>query len=624
MSFVAPGALAFAALGLLIVAQYVLKLRRPVRVVPSTLLWQRAIVDRRANTPWQRLRAEPLMLLQLAALAVVVLALMRPYVLRAGSIGTNAVIIIDASLSSQTIELGRSRFDREIASARGLVDGLPPGKTMSLVRLDGHPRLLIAGSSDAGALNAVLRGQQPGYEAPDTRTALSLAFGLASQSSGGRANVIVLRSASTTLPAKIAGSRLVDQPFGNNRAANLALDALAAANQVDGSIDAVYKVRNTGDTSLASDVEIRAGGRLQAIDHVAVPAGGYVLRSASFLAGHPSTVEARLTFNDSLTQDNSAWAVVPRPGQRKVAVFTGGNVFLSAALAGIPGLSVQLMSAAAYGPDRIQGADLVIFDGNVPPVLPATNLLLIHPNHDIAGMRIGGTRSVGPLMAGDDPAGLLRYVTPGNIHVFKAQTASVPEWGHVALRDHRGPLIVEGEVGSPAGRAHQRIVLLNFDLGQSDLPLGIDFPILVSNMLEWLAPSSSINNAAVRPGEPVHITLPSGITAATVSAPDGQNTQLLPASADTRGGTITFRETAVPGAYAILEQAGAVRHSVYFAVNPQISLVSQSGSSSPAQSEQAIASPANAGQVPVELTEAVALAAIALLAAEWFLAMRIR
>ena len=54
MGFLAPLALAFAALGIPIIVLSMLKRRRDV-LVSSTLLWQRLLRDREANAPWQRL-----------------------------------------------------------------------------------------------------------------------------------------------------------------------------------------------------------------------------------------------------------------------------------------------------------------------------------------------------------------------------------------------------------------------------------------------------------------------------------------------------------------------------------------------------------------------------------------
>ena len=63
----------------IIVAFYMLRLRRRDLPVGSTFLWQQLIRDVEANAPWQRLRFSWLLLVQLLIAAIVVAAAARPF-----------------------------------------------------------------------------------------------------------------------------------------------------------------------------------------------------------------------------------------------------------------------------------------------------------------------------------------------------------------------------------------------------------------------------------------------------------------------------------------------------------------------------------------------------------------
>src|SRR5207248_11096063 len=112
MSFLAPAAFAFAAAIPVVIVFYLLKRKRVVKLVSSTLLWQKFLAETQASAPFQKLRHNWLLLLQILMLILAVLALARPYL--SGSIvgGRLQVVILDASASMQSTDETPSRFER--------------------------------------------------------------------------------------------------------------------------------------------------------------------------------------------------------------------------------------------------------------------------------------------------------------------------------------------------------------------------------------------------------------------------------------------------------------------------------------------------------------------------------
>ena len=69
----------------------------------------------------------------------------------------------------------------------------------------------------------------------------------------------------------------------------------------------------------------------------------------------------------------------------------------------------------------------------------------------------------------------------------------------------------------------RRVAVLAFDIRHSDLPLQVAFPILISNLVEWLAPGRSGVPGSLQPGAPLTLLLPPSAAAEqiTITRPDG-------------------------------------------------------------------------------------------------------
>ena len=104
MSFLSLSAFWFALTIPVVILFYLLKRRRQIHLVSSTVLWQRFLTESQANAPFQKLRRNLLLFLQILMLLLAVLALARPYFSDQLSGGALQVLVLDASASMQSID----------------------------------------------------------------------------------------------------------------------------------------------------------------------------------------------------------------------------------------------------------------------------------------------------------------------------------------------------------------------------------------------------------------------------------------------------------------------------------------------------------------------------------------
>src|SRR5689334_24903260 len=114
------GALAGAA----IVVFYILKLRRRPVAVPFSKIWQRILRDKEATSLFSQLKRILSLLVQLALLALLLLALGDPRAAANLIEGRNIVVLVDASASMQSTDVGPSRLDSAKEQVRTIVRGL--------------------------------------------------------------------------------------------------------------------------------------------------------------------------------------------------------------------------------------------------------------------------------------------------------------------------------------------------------------------------------------------------------------------------------------------------------------------------------------------------------------------
>jgi Ca-activated chloride channel homolog len=611
----------------IIVAFYMLRLRRRDYPVGSTFLWQQLIRDVEANAPWQRLRFSWLLLVQLLIAAIVVLAAARPFSAATSDLAANVVLIVDTSASMAASAEGEDRMALARERAADVVGRLPQGGRVTVVAAADTATVLVSETDDREAALEAIEGitatQLPG----DLTDAFALASALAARDSDSTI-VVVSDASGDELPEVGVGAPVHVEHVGDTDA-NQSVAALSALRRSGGAqLDLFVAVANPSTVEATRRLEIYADGALVDARELTIPAGQ---RSEALISTVPpaaATVEARLAGSDALAADDRAFAIVPAEGRTRALLVGEGNAYLENAMALLPRLELYAVGQGGYS-DALAEADeagtpygLFVFDGIVPDEPPPGPALYIDPPTDGEFGTAAG-RIDGPLIDRTDPdEPILRFVDLTTVHIGRARQIELAEGMRPVVATGAGrPLVAVGE------REGRRLALIGFDLAESDLPLQVAFPLLMSNLVEHLLPvAEGILPSSMPLGESVTASIDPAIERVSVvtTGADGAGTAV---EVPVVGGRLTLAGADAVGVREVraVDDDPAVGNQVIgrSAVNLFSADESDVAPGDPQRIVDMGRVPEDGGE-PGQPTRAewwwpLALAALALLAVEWLL-----
>jgi hypothetical protein len=497
----------------LIVAFYMLRLRRRDVPVGSVCLWQQLVRDVEANAPWQKLRFSWLLLLQLLIAALVVFAAARPFVPSSSELAANTVLIVDTSASMGAVDGGRPRIDAARQAARDVIAQLPTGGRVTVVAADDSAHVLQPATDDRGAALQVVEGMTATQLPGDLTDAFALASALAARTADS--SVVVVSDANgDRLPPLGIGTRVIVKRVGSTDA-NQALAALSASRRAGGAeLELFVAVANPSAADVTRRLEIYADGALMDARDLQIRAGQRAEAIVSTVPPGAEVVEARLAGSDALAVDDRAFALVPQQAAIRALLVTDGNTYLENALALLPRLELYAIGPAGYTDALAEARDagtpygFVVFDRFVPDEPPQLPSLYVGPSESGAFGSVAGSVKA-PLLGRTDPDDpLLRFVDLSTLHVGRSSRVQLADGLRPIVTATSGePLVAAGAIGGT------RIGLVSFALADSDLPLQVAFPLLTSNLVDFLLPPVE---GALPPsmalGQPLSLILDPSIT----------------------------------------------------------------------------------------------------------------
>ena len=563
MSFLAPAAFAALAIAIPILLLYMLRLRRREVLISSTFLWRQVVQDTEANTPWQRLRRNLLLFLQLLILLLLALALARPFIIVPTISAGKVALLVDASASMTATDIdGNTRFAAAKDQARQIVNSMNPQDIISLIRVGDVPEPLTSYTADKNELRRALADLAVSEGRADWDTALTLA---AAGAAGAEDFSIVMISDgglgdTAGLPANIP--QPIYLPVGES-ANNVGITALATRALAGQPPQLFAQVTNYGAEPADISLVIRLDDVLRLSRSGTIPPRSQLPIPFDEPIAQPfETLSATLTFDndaeDYLALDNRAWTVQNEVKTRRVFyVSQGENLFLEQALRSLPGVQTFRGNAENRGLPA-EPFDLYVFDDWLPNDLPGGDMLIVNPPNSTPLFTVGrllpATDEI-EITAEESPVTAFVDLDEMSLLQFRAIEAA---WAQTLFRAGEEAILAAGEVNA------QQIAILPFDLRDSNLPLLIAWPVLMANLMGWFSPSDIVSLPdGLAVGDVLVISPPLLAESIRVTTPEGKVHDL-----PVEGDKVAFADTGKLGLYRLeVLQAGEVTSAQSFAVN---------------------------------------------------------
>ncbi|MHC4154196.1 MAG: vWA domain-containing protein [Planctomycetota bacterium] len=582
----------------LLLLLYFLKLKRREQVVSCTLLWKRAVQDLQVNAPFQRIRRNILLLLQLLMLTAVLLALAGPILSRIIAPGQRFVLLIDRSASMSAADVEPTRLDHAREQAKQFVQSLgsqalfslkAQGDLVMVIAFDHRAKVMCNFTSDKRQLLAAIEAITPGHGGSSLAEAVVVARAFA-QSPGLEPD-----NRSTEEPARlvlfsdgrihdlenivVGSDELLFNCIGQTTD-NIAVTAMQARRSYENpeQVNIFATLANYGTEQVTCDVQLSLNADVRAVRSVTIPARaapvspdansspdtgrpGKTALNFSLSYADAGVLEVRHLRSDSLACDDAAWSVIAPPQRLSVLLVTTGNIVLESALRAAPLAKLELLSPTEF--DTMdhsalsvdQPYDVIVLDSHRPESLPKCRYLIFGrpPN----GIDVTAAELLEDQLVVDwrPRHPVLQYVNMTNLFAAKAHKMTVPRDADVLAEFNETPALV-------LVRRHGSVFLLaGFEVLQTNWPFEPGFVLFCYNAVTFLgAEAGQKHQINLRVGQPIVIDgLTPGVTA-RISGPHLSDAEITA----TPAGSVRFPGNDRVGLYSVAAPDEPLRT---FAVN---------------------------------------------------------
>ncbi len=435
----------------LIVMLYFLKLRRQPVQVPSTYLWKRTVEDLHVNSIWQKLRKNLLLLLQLIAVALFILACLRPGFSGSSPLGARSIFLIDNSASMQATDVKGSRLRAAKDKAIEMINAMNSKDAGMVISFSNVADVRQGFTSDAKRLRDAVESIQPTNRTTEINEALRAAAGLANPgrtSQLGTGDVQVAEAMPANLYVISDGGFNQSQfqmgnlnpkfiPIGNAEVKNIGILAFTAERNLEKpeQVEAFARIRNFGAEPITVTASLSLNDNLVDASEIKLEPDGESGASFQLKDVSDGQLKIELEITDDLAIDNVAFAGLDPPRQLQVVLVTSGNTPLETALSTTQAQTVA--SVSTVSPDDLESpevkkladsgkVDLFIYDRCAPKAMPQANTLFMGSVPPMEGWQASPPVRTVFIIDINRQHPIMQYVDMGSVMIVKGSALTTP------------------------------------------------------------------------------------------------------------------------------------------------------------------------------------------------------
>jgi hypothetical protein len=453
--------------------------------VTNLFLWNEVLRERSYNLSVERFKKNLPLILQILMVILAALALARPTWTYWTAKTGNLILVIDTSASMKTRSESGIRFDLARQKALQMVEKRDRDQQVLLVEAGKTPLVKAGFLNHTGRIRDLINKLKPTDAPADLESAIYLALSFVDPA---REDLLYLITdgAGQDLSDLVSGHPKIRPVIIAGGEQNIGITKFEFRQHVDGSdqYEFMLEIKNFHVAPLECPIRLSIDRTVLFERVIAFESREKQVLIIPYAGLINGISRATLEIDDDFTVDNRAYLFLNAAKEIWVLLVSKGNQFLEKLLAAYPNFRVNSVKEVipSSWSEQTSRHDIVIVDRMDFPATDRGNFLLIDAFSPSVPVRNSG-RVRGPeILAWDRRSPLMADVNLSGLIV--EESAALQTEARLA------PVIEAAQTGLmyAVEKNGLRAVVLGFDLTRSDLPFKVAFPVMMSNIFNWLNP----------------------------------------------------------------------------------------------------------------------------------------